>query len=185
MKLVYRLLVFALGVIMVFTTVTVLLVDKKLRERVMDERARELSRGAQLIGAQWSAGSRPQITVERAVRALSGRVTLIDSTGIIVADAATGRMRASRAGERAMRPEVAEALGGETGIALEEGGGDEEGELYVAVPAGRGVVRLGVELASLNEIFDVARRDMVSAGLLATLCVALLPCFSPSTCRSR
>lgn len=173
MKLVYRLLVFALGVILVFTTVTVLLVDKRLRERVMDERARELSRNAQLIGAQWSAGSRPQITVDRAVRALSGRVTLIDSTGIIVADAATGRMRASRTGERAMRPEVAEALGGETGIALEEGDGAEEGELYVAVPAGRGVVRVGVELASLNEIFDVARRDMISAGFLATLCVAL------------
>lgn len=173
MKLVYRLLIFALGVIMVFTTVTVLLVDKKLRDRVMDERARELGRDAQLIGAQWSANSRPQITAERAVRALSGRVTLIDSTGIIVADAATGRMQPGRTGTRAMRPEVAAALGGETGIVLEKGESAEDGELYVAVPAGQGVVRVGVELASLNEIFDVTRRDMISAGFLATLCVAL------------
>ena len=173
MKLAYRLLIFAMGVIMVFTTVSVLLVDQRLRERMVDERARELGRDAQLIAAQWEAGGNAEKTAQRAAAALGGRVSLIDRTGTIVGNASEGRLVPDRVGSKARRPEVLAALNGEFGVALEARDDVAEGELYVAIPTDYGAVRVAMDMVSLNEIFDVARRDMISAGFLATLCVSL------------
>jgi signal transduction histidine kinase len=173
MKLAYRLLIFALGVITVFTTVSVLLVDQKLRDRIVDERAKELARDAGLIGTQWATGISPEVISQQAATALGARVTLIDASGTIVADAATGALEARQAGQKAVRPEVREANAGQVGVRIEEANDPSLGELFVAVPVDRGVVRVAVDMASLNEIFDVARRDMISAGFLATLCVIL------------
>ncbi len=158
---------------MVFTTVTVLLVDRRLRERVMAERANMLGRDARLISAQWSSGMKPQEIAERTAESLKGRVTLIDARGVIVGDAANGSLEASPVGRRERRPEVSEALEGRVGIARDERGDDVQGTLFVAVPSENGVVRVGVVLGPLNEIFDVARRDMISAGFLAMIAVAL------------
>ena len=69
MKLVYRLLIFALGVITVFTTVSVMLVDKRLRDRMVNERAGELGRDARLIGGQWTKTADPQRLAARAAEA--------------------------------------------------------------------------------------------------------------------
>lgn len=173
MKLAYRLLIFALGVITVFTTVSVMLVDQKLRDRIVDERAKELARDAGLIGIQWASGGSPEVISQQAATALGARVTLIDGSGTIIADAATGPLQARQAGQKAVRPEVREANAGHVGVRFEEANDPALGELFVAVPVDRGVVRVAVDMASLNEIFDVARRDMISAGFLATLCVIL------------
>ena len=173
MKLVYRLLIFALGVITVFTTVSVMLVDKRLRDRMVNERAGELSRDAHLIGSQWTKGSDPQRLATRAAESLGGRVSLINRSGIILGDASDGRLETEKLGSKADRPEVAYALSGVVGIELEEGETDSEGKLYVAVPTEMGVVRVSEDMSSMNGIFDVAIRDMISAGFLATLCVCL------------
>ncbi len=158
---------------MVFTTVTVLLVDRRLRERVMVERSNMLSRDARLIAAQWSSGMKPQGVADRASESLRGRVTLIDAQGIIVGDAANGNLEASRVGRRERRPEISEALAGRVGVARDEHSDEARGALFVAVPSENGVVRVGIELAPLNEIFDVARRDMISAGFVAMIAVAI------------
>ena len=173
MKLVYRLLIFALGVITVFTTVSVMLVDKRLRDRMVSERAGELGKDAQLIGMQWTRSSDPQKLAIRAVASLGGRVSLISSGGIILGDASDGRLKTEIVGTKANRREVAYALSGVMGVELEEGDSKSEGQLYVAMPAEMGVVRISQDMASLNRIFDVAIRDIISAGFLATLCVCL------------
>lgn len=173
MKLVYRLLIFAMAVIMVFTTVLVMLVDRRLRDRMVEERARELGRDARLIAAQWETGSEARKTAERAASAIGGRVTLVDRNGTIVGDASSGRLVPDRLGSRAWRPEVYTALSGELGVAVAGKDDDADGELYVAVPTRNGAVRVAMDMHSLNEIFDVARRDMIGAGFLATLCVGL------------
>ncbi len=173
MKLVYRLLIFALGVITVFTSVSVMLVDKRLRDRMVNERAGELGRDARLIGAEWTKASDPQKLAARAAESLGGRITLITKSGQIVGDASDGRLETEQLGTRASRPEVAYALSGVVGVELEEGTSQSEGRLYVAVPTENGVVRVSEDMSSLNGIFDVAIRDMISAGFLATLCVCL------------
>ncbi len=173
MKLVYRLLIFAMSVIMVFTTVSVLLVDHRLRERMINERANGLERDARLIAAQWKSDGNPQDIAERSAFALGGRVSLVDTAGTIVGDASLGRLNPDRIGTKALRPEVIQALGGTVGIVIEQRDEVTKGELYVAVPSNRGVVRIAVDMAALDEIFDVARRDIIGAGFLATLCVGL------------
>lgn len=177
MKLVYRLLIFALSVIMVFTVIAVVLVDKRLRDRVVNERANELGRGARLIAGQWTTGASAERTAARAAEALGARVTLVDKSGIIVADASSGVLPTSPVGSRARRPEVAVALRGEVGVSVEDPQSPHEGELFVAIPTEQGVVRVAVDMASLNLIFDVARRDMIGGGFLAVLCVTLFSLF--------
>jgi signal transduction histidine kinase len=172
-KLVYRLLIFALGVITVFTTVSVMLVDKRLRDRMVNERAAELGRDARLIGGQWTKTADPHKLAARAAEALGGRVSLISKSGVIIADASDGVVPVQVPGAQAKRPEVAHALSGVVGVHLEEGDSTSQGRLHVAVPTEQGVVRVAEDMASLNGIFDVAIRDMISAGFLATLCVCL------------
>src|SRR5688500_6063243 len=164
MKLAYRLLIFALAVVALFTTVGVMLVDQKVRNRIVVERANALARDAGLIGIQWQNGGTPQTIARQAAIALGARVTLIDPTGTIIGDAATGTLEARQIGEKAMRPEVRQANAGEVGVTIEQPADPASGELYVAVPVERGVVRVAVDMASLNEIFAVAYRDMISAG---------------------
>jgi signal transduction histidine kinase len=173
MKLVYRLLIFALGVVTVFTTVGVFVVNDRLRERILSERSSQLTRDATLIGVGWTGRASAQETADRASAALRARVTLIDPTGKILADESAGALPTGRIGLRARRPEVARALRGGIGISVEERDDLSGGELFVAVPVEQGVVRVGVDMAQLNGIFDMARRDMISAGFLATLCVCL------------
>jgi signal transduction histidine kinase len=172
-KLAYRLLIFALGVITVFTSVSVLLVDRRLRDRTLSERASRLGKDASLIGMQWTKTSDPHAIATRAAEALGGRVSLIDKSGTIVADASNGRLLAERMGTKAHRPEVGIALRGAVGIDLAAPDSNVHGTLYVAVPASLGVVRIAEDMATIDVIFDGATRDMISAGFLATLCACL------------
>jgi signal transduction histidine kinase len=170
MKLVYRLLIFSIALVTIMVALVVALLDVRLRDRIISERANELGREAALVGGNWEAGEQPQSAAVRASQAIGGRVTLIDPTGQIVGDAATGGLTAMGPGHRSTRPEVAIARSGRFGVDVESGEAGEIPGLYVAIRMSRGVVRVGVELSTLDRIFDQARRDVISAGLVAFLC---------------
>ena len=173
MRLVYRLLLFSLALVLIMTAFVMLIVDMRLRDRIVAERAAELSREATLVGGHWGAGEVPREVVERASKALGGRVSLIDKNNIIVADAATGGLAVGQVGQPAVRPEVQMAQQGRTGIAVDPADGDGSSDLYVAVKTEGGVVRVGVEMSTLDRIFDQARRDVATAGFVALLWAAL------------
>ncbi len=174
MKLVYRLLIFSLGLITVLVMVVVVIVDTRLQERIIAERAAELRREARLIASQWTGDSDAFTIAQNAAAAVGGRVSLVSPGGAIVADAATGGEPVSPAGTSPGRPEIAKALGGETGIATEATPGIGGHEIYVAIPATRGAVRVGVHTRTLDAIFDTARRDLVTAGFFALAWAFLL-----------
>src|SRR6185503_10316653 len=98
MRLVYRLLLFSLALVTILTAFVMLIVDMRLRDRIVAERAAELRREALLVGGHWGAGEVPREVVERASKALGGRVSLIDKNNIIVADAATGNLPVGKVG---------------------------------------------------------------------------------------
>lgn len=173
MRLVYRLLLFSLALVLILTAFVMLIVDMRLRDRIVAERAAELSREAMLVGGHWGAGEVPHEVVERASKALGGRVSLIDKNNIIVADAATAGLPVSNAGQRALRPEVETAQNGGLGISIDPNDGDGSSNLYVAVKTEGGIVRVGVEMSTLDRIFDQARRDVATAGFIAMLWAAL------------
>ncbi|HEX6574017.1 MAG TPA: ATP-binding protein [Gemmatimonadaceae bacterium] len=173
MRLVHRLLIFSLALVTIMTGFVVAIVDMRLKDRIIAERAAELSREAALVAGHWEAGESPRLAAERASRALNGRVSLVDRNGVIVADAATGARTVKPVGSHADRPEILDALKGSIGIAVDEVDKDGSSDLVVAVPVKNGIIRIGVEMASLDRIFDQARQDVVTAGFIAVLWAAL------------
>lgn len=173
MRLVYRLLIFSLALVTIMIVFVMAIVDMRLRDRMVSERAAELGREAELIGGNWAAGTSPKEIADRSSKALNGRVSLIDQNGVIVADAATGGLNTRSTGEHATRPEVLQAKSGQTGIAIDTNDADESPDLYVAVNTPKGIVRVGVEMSSLDRIFDQARQDVAAAGFVALLWAAL------------
>lgn len=174
MRLIYRLLVFALTLVTIMTIFVMAIVDMRLRDSIVAERAAELGREAEIIGGQWASGEQPQQAAIRAANALGGRVSFIDRNGTLVGDAATGTLKAVTVGSKAQRPEVAMAAAtGKLGVVVEPADGDESPDLYVALKTQKGIVRIGVEMSTLDRIFDRARRDVVTAGFIAFLWAGL------------
>ena len=60
MRLVYRLLIFSLALVTIMVGFVMAIVDMRLRDRIVAERAGELSREAQIIGTHWASGEQPQ-----------------------------------------------------------------------------------------------------------------------------
>jgi hypothetical protein len=56
MKLVPRLLIFSLAMVTIMMGFVMAIVDMRLRERMVGERANELGREATLIAGHWEAG---------------------------------------------------------------------------------------------------------------------------------
>ena len=173
MKLVYRLLIFSLALVTIMIAFVMAIVDMRLRDRIIAERAAELGREAEIIGGHWSMGEAPQPAAERAAQALNGRVSFIDKSGTIVGDAARGSLTAQPTGRKARRPEVMMATGGKLGISVEEPDGDGSANLFVAKETDKGIVRIGVGMSTLDRIFDQAREDVVTAGFIALLWAGL------------
>jgi signal transduction histidine kinase len=175
MRLVYRLLIFSLALVTIMTGFVMAIVDMRLRDRIVAERAGELTREAQIIATHWASGEQPQEAAERSAQALGGRVSFITLEGVVVGDAASGNVRATGTGRKAVRPEVADAIATGTGIAIDpaDKDGDGSSDLYVAVKTEKGIVRVGVEMSTLDRIFDQARQDVVTAGFIALLWAGL------------
>ena len=173
MKLVYRLLIFSLALVTIMTAFVMAIVDMRLKDRIVAERAAELSREARLVAGHWEAGETPTDVVDRASKALGGRVTLIDKHSTLVADAATGRLPVGKVGAAAVRPEVDAAFRDGIGITIDSSDTDGSSDLYVAVTTEKGAVRVGVEMSTLDRIFDQARQDVVTAGFVALLWASL------------
>lgn len=167
MRLVYRLLLFSVTLLAILVAVILAILDTRIQRRIVADRAAGLVREAELIADQWVAGSDPVAMARAASVSLDGRVTLIDMESIIVADAAPVGKNVNPPGTRAVRPEVGKAIASGVGISLDSKGGVSGQELHVAVRAPAGIVRIGVPIESLSQIFETARRDVVYAGAVA------------------
>jgi signal transduction histidine kinase len=174
MKLANRILLFSVALIAVLMLVIVYAVEGRLYQRIIDERIAELAREGRLLAAQWARGANPASLARDASSTLGGRVTLIDSSGIIVADANLGQESAQRIGTPARRPEVAAALARSLGVSIGVSPPGQNEELFVAVRVPRGIARVAVSTQSLQSIFDAGRRDVFVAGLIAMLLASLL-----------
>ncbi|MEO5587954.1 MAG: HAMP domain-containing sensor histidine kinase [Gemmatimonadaceae bacterium] len=173
MKLVHRLLLFSLMLVTIMVAFVMATIDMRLRDSVVNERAAELSREAVLVGGHWASGEAPIEAARRSSAALGGRVTLIDNSGIVVADAAEKGFVTLSPGARALRPEVQAARSGLIGIAIERMPEKGEPGIYVAVKTQPGIVRIGIEMSTLESIFDRARSDVVTVGFVALLWAGL------------
>jgi two-component system phosphate regulon sensor histidine kinase PhoR len=122
------------------------------------------------------AGSPPaslsEITVQ-AARAADARITVIDSTGKVLADseAAPATME-----NHATRPEFTSALQGQVGSSTRMSKTVGTELLYVAVPISGGAVRMAYPLSSIRAANQSIRRELFKGSAVAAL-VALLLAF--------
>ncbi len=174
MKLAHRLLLYSCTIIGVLILVVVVILDQRLHSRIADESRAELAREARLVAVQWSPGVDSDQLADAAGTALGHRVTLIDKSGTVIGDSEFDGDSLQKLANHAQRPEVFAA--NQTGVGsarrMSPSRGDEE--LYVAVRAPRGTARVSVATGALEEIFKRARRDVLTAGLIALILAILL-----------
>jgi signal transduction histidine kinase len=166
-----------LGSLVVVTTLLlaiVVIAGARLRERLVAEKTDELRRDAQLVAADWTPGADADALARRTGAALGYRVTLIDSTGVVLGDTEFGPDARRRLENHATRPEVAAARTGGTGSARRRSASAGDEELYVAIRHPLGFVRVSLTTARLDAVVDGARQDVLVSGLAALVGVLVL-----------
>ncbi len=179
MRLAQRLLLGALIVVGVLSTLIFVIVDRQMRERLRADARAFLASEARLAGELWTRQPAfPDSVADRMGAALGRRVTLIARDGTVVGDSEFDGAALRQLQNHASRPEVAEALAGRTGAARRPSPSTREIRTYVAIPVeGLGVSRVSQPTATLDAVMDEARRDLLAAALIALLIALVIAWF--------
>ncbi len=184
MRISQRLLAGFLLVLAVLVVVAVVTIDRRLRERLRDETRVELQREARLIAAAWNPGIDADSLADASGRHAGHRVTVIDPSGRVIGDSEFDGPALLRLENHATRPEVSAAMDSGAGSALRPSPSTGHDEIYAAVRAPVGVVRVSIDLESHAEIVRRVQRDVLSAALLAALvAVVVAAVFAQSVSR--
>ena len=169
MTLTQRVLAGSLAIVAVLVILVVTVVDRRLERSLMEDSVADLAREARLIATQWRPGVRPDSLADATGRELQRRVTLIDTAGRVVGDTEFNPPALNQFPNQNALPEVIGAH--RTGMGWSRGPTTSEGneELYVAVVASLGVVRIAMSTRALADIIGSAQRDVLSGAALATI----------------
>ena len=174
MSLAQRLLVGSLFLVAALVVGIVAIAGGRLRTRLADETQRELEREARLVSAEWTRRTNADSLANTAGAALGRRVTLIDSTGVVVGDSEFDDEALHELQNHYQRPEVADARRAGVGTSMRRSPSAGDDEIYLAVRHPLGYVRVSVATAQFRQIVAGARRDVLVAGLLALIGAAVI-----------
>jgi two-component system phosphate regulon sensor histidine kinase PhoR len=164
-----RLLLGLLGLVFLLVASVVAIAGSRLRETLAQETRRELEREARLVAAQWRVGPSPDSLADAAGAALSRRVTLIDSTGVVVGDSEFGGEELKQLQNHLTRPEIIDAKKTGAGWSMRPSASAGDDEFYLAVTHKLGFVRVSVPTTTFRQIVSGARRDVMVSALIALL----------------
>jgi signal transduction histidine kinase len=173
-KLAHRVLLYSFVLIVVLVVAILAIVDNRLHTSIAADNENSLEREARFVGVQWLRGGDPDSLANAAGRALGRRVTLIDSTGVVVGDSEFDGPALHRLQNHLFRPEVVQASREGTGTSRRRSPSKGDEEVYAAVRAGSGFARVSLSTGAVDELFDQARRDIVLSGVLALIGATLL-----------
>ena len=174
MTLARRLLAGSLVVVTTLVTAVVLIAGGRLRDRLVEEKRDELARVGRVVALQWAPGTNVDSLAQRAGAALGYRVTLIDSTGVVIGDTEFGPEARRRLENHLGRPEIVGARSGGIGSSRRHSASAGDDELYVAQKHPLGYVRVSRTTRSLDEIVGRAQTDVLVSGLVALVGVLVL-----------
>ncbi|MDB4878072.1 MAG: phoR [Gemmatimonadetes bacterium] len=167
MTLAKRLLVGSLVLVIVLVTGIVAIAGSRLQSRLAEENSRELEREARLVASEWHPRIDADSLADAAGKALGRRVTLIDSSGVVVGDSEFDGEDLHHLQNHSTRPEVMAALKAGVGTSTRPSPSAGDDEIYLAVKHPLGVVRVSVATTKFREIVSGAQRDVLVAGLIA------------------
>ena len=175
MRLTQRLMLGAFLLVGLLALFIVALVDRQLGARLRADATSFLTREVELIGVSWQREPAfPDSLADRTGRALGRRVSLIRSDGVVIGDSEFDGDALTSLQNHASRPEIADALAGQVGIAIRPSISTGQFALYVAAPVtGLGVARVSLPTAGLEQALSAARRDVLT-GVGVALAIALL-----------
>jgi signal transduction histidine kinase len=168
-KIATRHLLSSLVVVVALTLTLAFTLDRRLHARISHETHGDLTREARLIAALWTPGTSAALLAHDAGRALGHRVTLIRSDGTVVGDSDFDSTRVATLENHAARPEVVSALRDSVGSARRSSPSRGDEELYVAVRASLGVVRVSQTTQRADAIANGTASDVIAAGTIAAL----------------
>jgi two-component system phosphate regulon sensor histidine kinase PhoR len=145
-------------------------------ERATAELVRFAAAAAETLAAAGS-GADPDAIAHRLTRKTGIRVTYIAGDGLVLGDGEVAPIDLARVKNHAARPEVAQAIAGNTGSATRRSATVGIRFLYVALPAGeRGgvITRVAAPLTGIEAEVARLRRSLLSAALAGLLVAAAL-----------
>jgi two-component system phosphate regulon sensor histidine kinase PhoR len=170
MTLSQRLLAGLLAVVGVLVAAVVIIAGSRLSGRLSRDTGDELEREARLVAVMWTQHPlNPDSLANAAGAALQRRVTLIDSSGVVVGDSEFDGEALGRLENHGTRPEIVAARDSGRGRVsrASRSAGDEE--MYVGIRHPRGFVRVSIGTSRVREIVGGAWRDVLLASLIALI----------------
>jgi two-component system, OmpR family, phosphate regulon sensor histidine kinase PhoR len=163
-----RLLLAIVTILVVTVGGAMLAADRWLRASIEHTLADEMRVEARLLGA--ALPDQPE-QLAAAARRLSAsanrRLTIVDSTGLVVGDSEFDDPSLALLDNHLARPEITEALATGSGVAKRYSNSTKRVELKVAVRAWPGVVRISAPMDQVDAIIADAQRGVFLAGLVA------------------
>ena len=153
----------------------VFIAEVSLRGDIEVQTGANLEREAKLAARALPTDSTAWQEAVRALHEETGlRFTVIDSSGRVRAESAVAPASVAHIENHGDRPEVRSALREGIGSARRQSATVGELDIYVAVRAGPGVVRVASALSEVDTIVSSAQRSLLGAALLALIVAALL-----------
>ena len=176
MTLARRLLTGSLLVVITLVAAVVLIAGGRLHDRLVLEKTDELVRDAHAIASSWRPGMDTDSLAAATGAAFGYRVTLIDSTGVVIGDTEFGPDARRGLENHSTRPEVVASRASSTGIgsALRQSASAGDEELYVAVRHPSGTARVSMTTNRLDSVVRGAQRDVLVSGIAALFGVLVL-----------
>jgi len=169
---------FASYVVLVAASTVTLIVasDNSLRSRLLREATTEVTRETAYLARAVGPlrGTDLDSLVHQLGRATGHRLTVIDRSGVVIADSDFPLDQLPTLENHATRPEFREALAGRTGTDLRHSVSTGRWELKVAMPVAGGAVRVSTPLLQVDATVQNAQDAVLLGGLLALAVGALL-----------
>lgn len=174
MRLAQRLLAGSLTLVGVLVIFVIAIASEQLRDRLYRQTGDGLEREARVVAARWTNAARSDALADSLGGILGHRVTLVDSAGHVLGDSDFDPERLGALENHASRPEIVAARSAGVGRSQRPSPSRGDDELYVAVRAPLGTARVAVGTAIVDRIVGGARRDVLTAGLVAAAAALLL-----------
>ena len=164
-------LIAAVMAILAVSLVTVDLLVSRIAETTYEATlTRELEDKCRMLGTEDTSRMQPQ-RIREIAHAAGGRLTIIDRSGVVVADSENDP---SHMENHAGRPEIRAALDGRVGSIRRQSPTMGVSFLYVATPVATGAVRLAMPTSKIVVQVDAIRRRMLTATALAFIPAILI-----------
>ena len=169
---------FASYVVLVAASSVTLVVaaDHSLRSRLLNEATVEVTRETAflVLAVTGRHGAALDALVYRLGRETGRRLTVIDTTGLVIADSDLPHDQLATLENHATRPEFRAALHGATGTDLRHSVSTGRWELKVAMPIPGGAARVSTPLPQVDAVVGDAQNAVLLGGLLALAVGAVL-----------